>query len=61
MSLINKKYVLKFQKIYKEEFSEEISFEEASSECMDMFILGKILLKPVIEKDVKELEKKYPT
>jgi len=59
MALLEKKYIKKFQQIWKHEFGEDISYEKASSECMDMFILGKILLAPIKQKDIDNLEKKY--
>ena len=48
--------VLKFQNIYELEFGEKISHEEAYSECMDMFVLGKILFRPITKQDVEDLK-----
>lgn len=43
--------------LYEHEFHEKLSYEQAYAECMDMFILGKILFRPVSKADVKALEK----
>lgn len=49
-------FVLKFQMIYEAEFHEKLSYEKAYAECMDMFVLGKILFRPVSKQDIHALE-----
>ncbi len=52
-----KELVNEFMMLYEHEFHEKLSYEQAYAECMDMFILGKILFRPVSKADVKALEK----
>ena len=42
--------------IYEAEFHEKLSYEKAYAECMDMFVLGKILFRPVSKQDIHALE-----
>ena len=51
---IEKKYILKFQKIYKEEFNEEISYDEALKQCTAMYNLCKIVYRPITKKDIEK-------
>jgi hypothetical protein len=57
MCLLKEKHVIEFQKLYKEVFNEELSYDEAYSECMDMVILGKIIYSPIYKEDLEVLKK----
>lgn len=46
---ISNEAVLEYQKIYKQEFGEEISFEEALEQGMKLLRLFDIIYKPVPE------------
>jgi hypothetical protein len=55
---IKEKHVLEFQRLYKETFKEELSYDEAYSQCMDLIVLGKIVYSPIYKKDIKDLNEK---
>jgi hypothetical protein len=59
--MIEKKYILKFQRLYKKVYKKDLSRDEAYSQCMDMIILGQIIYSPFTEDELKALEqlKKY--
>lgn len=54
---LEEKHVLEFQKLYKEKYNENISYDEAYSQCMDMMILGGIVYSPLTKQNVKTLKK----
>ncbi len=51
--MIKEKHILEFQKLYKETFNEELSYDEAYSQCMDLVVLGKIIYSPIYKKDME--------
>jgi len=59
--MIEEKYILKFQRLYKKVYKKDLSRDEAYSQCIDMIILGQIIYSPFTEDELKALEqlKKY--
>lgn len=60
---LKEKHVLEFQRLYRKVYKENITYEEAYSQCMDMMILGQIIYSPMSGQNLKTLEKlkKYDT
>ncbi len=54
---LSEKHVLEFQRLYKEKYQEDLSYDEAYSQCLDMMILGGIVYSPLTKQNVKTLEK----
>ncbi len=50
---LSEKHVLEFQRLYKETFNEELSYDEAYSQCMDLVVLGNIIYSPIYKKDLE--------
>ncbi len=51
--MIKEKHILKFQRLYKEEFNEKITYDEALKQCIAMVELCKIVFKPITRKDLE--------
>jgi hypothetical protein len=51
---IEEKYILKFQKIYEEEFGENISYDEALKQCTALVNLCKIVYRPITKEDIEK-------
>ncbi|MFC1645492.1 hypothetical protein ACFL08_05725 [Patescibacteria group bacterium] len=51
------KQIKEFQKIYKKEFSEEISFEEARDGASRLVQLMKMIYKPIKKSDLEKLNR----
>ena len=56
--MITEKYILKFQKLYKEKFNEDISYDEALKQCTALVNLCKIVYRPITKKDLEDYKKK---
>lgn len=52
--MIEEKYILKFQRLYEEEFNEKISYDEALKQCTAMFNLCKIVYRPITKEDLEK-------
>ena len=55
--LLKEKHVLEFQSLYKKIYNENISYDEAYSQCLDMMILGGIVYSPMTKQNWQTLEK----
>lgn len=55
--------IREFQRLYKQEFNQNISYDEAYSQFTDLMILGGIVYSPMTKQDLITLEKlkKYGT
>lgn len=51
------KHIEKYRTIYRKVYHQDISFQEASSQCTDLVIFCNQALKPFNQADLKALEK----
>jgi len=54
---IKEKFIIEFQKLYKQEFNEQISYDEALTQCIAMVRLHNIIFKPITKHDLTLLDK----
>ena len=60
---LTEQQVLEFQRLYKKKYQEDLSYDQAYSQCLAMMILGGIVYSPLTKQNVITLEKlkKYGT
>ena len=52
--MIKEKHILEFQRSYKEEFNEKITYDEALKQCIAMVDLCEVVFKPITKKDLEK-------
>jgi len=52
--MIQEKYVLEFQRLYKKIYKEKITYDEALKQCTAMVNLCKIVYKPITRIDLEK-------
>ena len=52
--MIEEKYILKFKRLYEEEFNEKITYDEALKQCTAMVNLCKIVYRPITKQDLEK-------
>jgi hypothetical protein len=58
VSMLQEEQTLKFQKIYKEYFGKEISFEEAQEKGSKLLRMFQLIWRPMSEDDFARLQKR---
>ena len=60
---LTEQQVLEFQRLYKKKYQEDLSYDQAYSQCLNMMILGGIVYSPLTKQNIITLEKlkKYGT
>ena len=52
--MIQEKYVLEFQRLYRKIYKEKINYDEALKQCTAMVNLCKIVYKPITRIDLEK-------